>query len=109
MTTQEEAFPEDEEDGDVEEQVLNWGTVMKQTWFLVIDIKDVTTGFGPTKILTLKDRNQETLKVWGSKVLNGAIQDKWVGRGDGSLYVKCVGKSEKKGNNYYIFKFKNVL
>ena len=103
------AFPEDVEDGDEEEKVWNWGGVTKQTWFLVMDVKDITTGFGPTKILTLKNRNQETFKVWGSKALNGAIQDKWVGRGDGSLYVKCLGKSEKKGNNYYIFKYKNVL
>ena len=94
------AFPEDVDDGDEEEEVLNWGVVMKQTWFLVMDVKDITTGFGPTKILTLINRNEKTFKVWGSKVLNEAIEDKWVGRGDGSLYLKCLGKSEKKGNNY---------
>ena len=48
---------------------------MKKTWFLVMDVKDITTGFGPTK-------------MWGSKALNGAIKNKWVGRGDGSLFVK---------------------
>ena len=60
ITNQEVAFPEDVEDGDEEEKVLNWGGVMKQTWFLVMDVKDITTGFGPTKILTLKNWNQET-------------------------------------------------
>ena len=59
-------------------------------------VTDVTTGFGPTKILTLKDRSGNTFKVWGSKALNEAIGDKWAEKGDGSLFVKCLGKSEKK-------------
>ena len=56
-----------------------------------MDVKDITTGFGPTKILTLKNRNEKTFKVWGSKALNGAIEDKWAEKGDGSLFVKCLG------------------
>ena len=78
-------------------EVLNWGSVTKKTWFLVMAVTDVTTGFGPTKILTLKDRSENTFKVWGSKALNGAIGDKWVEKGDGLLFVKCLGKNEKKG------------
>ena len=54
------AFPEDVDDGNEEEEVLNWGGLTKKTWFLVMDVKDVTTGFGPTKILTLKDGKADT-------------------------------------------------
>ena len=75
---------------------MNWGQVTKKTWFLVLGVKDVATGYGPTKILTLKDGHDNIKKVWGSKTLNGAIGDKWAEKGDGSLFLKCLGKNEKK-------------
>lgn len=107
-------FPDDNDAGDDEKAVKNWGEVPKKKWFLVERVKDVKTTFGPTKKLTLKDRENVTIITWSTKMINETISDKMEEMGEGgSLFIKSIGKKRcegaKKHLRYYQIKYKVVV
>ena len=101
-------FPDDNDEGDEEERstVISWGEVKKNLWFHVISTKDVTASYGPTKILTLRDREGKLYSTWSAKMINESIDDK-MNRG-GTLFIKSLGKKKTKSGKkkYYDIKYK---
>ena len=100
-------FPDDNDEGDEEERsTISWGDVKKNLWFHVISTKDVTTSYGPTKILTLRDREGELYSTWSTKMINESIDNK-MKRG-GTLFIKSLGKKKTKSGKkkYYDIKYK---
>ena len=87
--------------------VKSWGDLAEKKWFLVVKIKDVTTGYGPNKLLTLRNRKKETCQVWSTKMINDTIDEKWYEKGSGSLFVKSLGKKKSlTGKKYFNCKYK---
>lgn len=101
------SFPDDNDEGDEEERnTISWGDVKKNQWFHVISTKDVTASYGPTKILTLRDREGKLYSTWSAKMINESIDDK-MNRG-GTLFIKSLGKKKTKSGKkkYYDIKYK---
>ena len=92
--------------------VKSWGDLTERKWFLVVRMKDVTTGYGPTKVLTLRRNEQkENFEVWSTKMINDSINEKWDEKGSGSLFVKSLGKKKSKSGSkksYFMCKYKII-
>ena len=75
-------------------------------WFNVISTKDVKTAFGPTKILTLRDRDGTLFNSWSTTLINQTIDTK-MARG-GTLFIKSLGKKKTKSGKkkFYDIKYK---
>ena len=90
----------------------SWGDLTERKWFLVVRMKDVTTGYGPTKVLTLRRNGgqKENFEVWSTKMINDTINEKWDEKGSGSLFVKSLGKKKNKSGkkSYYMCKYKII-
>ena len=101
-------FPDDNDEGDEEERstVISWGGVKKNLWFRVISTKDVTTSYGATKILTLRDKEGELYSTWSTKMINESIDSKM--KKGGTLFIKSLGKKKTKYSKkkYYDIKYK---
>ena len=68
-------FPNEDDEGDELEKGTKWKDVAVNKWYRIEDKKDVTSKFGPTTLLTMRDRsNTRVLSSLGVGPLRFSIQ-----------------------------------
>ena len=91
----EDAFQEKVQDQN--QEALKWKDLPTGVIYKILEVGEVDGKFGKSKILTLKDRDGETTRVWACPTLN-----KEKGSLEGA-YVRSMGfKLSKKSNQQYL-------
>ena len=106
-------FPDEDDEGDDDrEPTMQIKDLPINLWYRVEDVQDFRTKFGPSKLLTLYDKEMKRFTVWATKVLLQSIDKKWkeIEDGGGFLFLRPLGlkKSSTSSFSYYDFKFKVV-
>ena len=91
----EDAFQEKVQDQN--QEALKWKDLPNGVIYKILEVTEVDGKFGKSKILTLKNREGETTKVWACPTLNnekGSLQ---------GAFVRSTGfKLSKKSNQQYL-------
>ena len=105
-------FPDEDDEGDVEKKAVSWGELPKDQWYRIVGKRDLTTVHGDAKILTLKNREDETFNVWATSLIRDTVDEKWSEKDEGHLFIKAIGGGKKKSKSgpfsYYNYKYKII-
>ena len=104
------SFPDDDDEGDVENPAIPWRDLPQHRWYLVQGVRNVKTKWGCSKLLDLKYANGECFTVWATSLIKVNIDSKWDRKADAKLFIKSLGerKSSTGAFTYYNYKYKTV-
>lgn len=92
----EDTFQEKVQDQN-QEEAIKWKDLPTEVIYKILEVAEVDGKFGKSKILTLKDRQGETSKVWACPTLN---KEKYSLQG---AFVRSTGfKLSKKSKQEYL-------
>ena len=103
-------FPNEDDEGDELEKGTKWKDVHVNKWYRIEDKKDVTSKFGPTTLLTMRDRSNTRVLVWATKLITESIDSKWEEKEGVTLFIRSLGKKKSASSvhSYYDFKYKII-
>ena len=101
-------FPDENDQGDELEKGIKWKNLSVNTWFRIEDKKDVNSLYGPTNLLTLRDRDNTRYLVWATKLITESIDVKREEKHGGTMFIRSMGKKKSgtSAHSYYDFKYK---
>ncbi len=99
-------FPDENDAGDEREKGIGWKDLPIHIWYRIEVKRDVTTSYGPTNLLTLRDRHNTRFLVWTTSLITQTINEKWEEKGAGSLFICSLGKKKSASTRFSYFDFK---
>ena len=69
MDVDDDEFPDDDDEGDEREKAISWKDLPMHVWYRIEIKRDIKTSYGPTKLLTLRDRNNTRFLVWATSLI----------------------------------------
>jgi len=104
------SFPEDGDDGDIENPAIPWRELPQHRWYLVARVRDVKSKLGWSKLLDLNCVNGVCFTVWGTGLIKASIDSKWKRNAGARLFIKSLGaRASSTGPfTYYDYKYRTV-
>ncbi len=101
-----DVFPDENDAGDEREKGISWKDLPIDIWYRIDVKRDVTTCYGPTNLLTLRDRNNTRFLVWTTSLITQTINAKWVEKDAGTLFICSLGKKKSASTKFSFFDYK---
>ena len=99
-------FPDDDDEGDEREKAISWKDLPIHVWYRIEIKRDIKTSYGPTKLLTLRDRNNTRFLVWATSLITSSIDSKWEEKGPGKLFIFTMAKRKSGSSKFSYFDYK---